>query len=386
MSYSAGTVQVTNGSKNVVGTGTSWFGNLQEGWQFVGPDGSVYGIETVQSASALTLLTSYKGATASAQEYHAFPTRALNYILEAAVRELISEREASQDTYGSGKLPDGTLAAPSLSFVAEAASGLRRVSAGLWSLVAGGVDVLKVQSDGVTAIVKATSGPGVQFDTMDAGGGKLLKVGAGGLMNVTSLASTDNLDSWSISCDVRYHGTTVGAPSSAGVVTHKIRLAGQGAGHASQFAVSHTGQLFRRDMAAVGWGDWARLIEFSSAGNAAINGFDFGFNSFTVANGAVANIAPPRQGGFALITADGDTDYPSMYHSGLVVYDVGASLLMDKASFDGGTKTGLNLKIGTAALDGSTTPTGNTSIAARPGILQIENLSGASKKYQVAFL
>ena len=77
MWYSTGTVAVTNNSKNVVGTGTSWFDSLQNGWGFIGPDGRIDEVESVNSATSLTLRTAYMGASAGTQTYSAFPTMSL---------------------------------------------------------------------------------------------------------------------------------------------------------------------------------------------------------------------------------------------------------------------------------------------------------------------
>ena len=64
--YKAGTCSVTNGSTTVTGTGTAWVDNVRIGSDgFVGPDGLLYEISKVVSATEITLAAAYKGTTAS---------------------------------------------------------------------------------------------------------------------------------------------------------------------------------------------------------------------------------------------------------------------------------------------------------------------------------
>lgn len=100
---SQGTVSVTNGSPTVVGAGTNWFGALQNGWGFVGPDGRTYEVLTVNSATSLTLRTDYQGATASAQTYSAFPTSSLDSDLAASLQTLIANYAGVYNTVGQGR-------------------------------------------------------------------------------------------------------------------------------------------------------------------------------------------------------------------------------------------------------------------------------------------
>ncbi|PRZ48357.1 pyocin knob domain-containing protein [Tritonibacter scottomollicae] len=107
---SSGTVSVTNGSTTVTGTGTSWYGGLQNGWGFVGPDGRVYEILTVDDAATLTLKTPYQGATAGGQVYAAFPTGSLTADLTASLQELIANYQGVYDTVGQGRFTSDLVA------------------------------------------------------------------------------------------------------------------------------------------------------------------------------------------------------------------------------------------------------------------------------------
>lgn len=65
--YSAGTVNVTAGSKTVTGVGTSWWSGMVPGFIII--NGYPYEITGVQSATLLTIGIAYQGATATSQSY-----------------------------------------------------------------------------------------------------------------------------------------------------------------------------------------------------------------------------------------------------------------------------------------------------------------------------
>lgn len=70
--YRAGTVAVTNASKKVVGTGTTWKSGVSKpdkGHLFWGPDGKPYELDYVESDTVLYLVTAYASATASGMAY-----------------------------------------------------------------------------------------------------------------------------------------------------------------------------------------------------------------------------------------------------------------------------------------------------------------------------
>lgn len=176
--YRTGTVAVTNGSRNVTGTGTAWVAGLQAGWGFVGPDGRSYEIEQVVSATAILLRTTYQGSTASGQAYSAFPTLSLKADLAAEVVALIATYQGMVDGPGAGKFPDGTLAAPGLRFAADEDSGIARTAANTLALVAGGVARALLSSTALQVNVPITGAAAVSSDS-DVTAGRLLKTGAG---------------------------------------------------------------------------------------------------------------------------------------------------------------------------------------------------------------
>lgn len=145
--YNTGAVSVTNGNATVTGSGTGWFGALQAGWGFVGPDGRTYEITNVVSNTELTLGSSYQGSTAAAQEYNAFPTMSLAGDLATQFQTIASNFQSSIDTYGSGRLPNGTESSPSMAFQSDADTGLFRAASNQLALAAGGVERMVVGSN-----------------------------------------------------------------------------------------------------------------------------------------------------------------------------------------------------------------------------------------------
>lgn len=70
--YRTGSVAVTQSSKKITGTGTSWLTALNrpsKGNVFYGPDGKAYEIDYISSETELNLVDAYTGANASSQSY-----------------------------------------------------------------------------------------------------------------------------------------------------------------------------------------------------------------------------------------------------------------------------------------------------------------------------
>ena len=188
--YSTGTVSVTNGSATVTGAATAWFGALQSGWGFVGPDGRAYEIANVASDTSLTLAKGYLGATASGQSYSCWPTMSLAADLASAFQGLIGQFQGIIDNAGAGRFAAGSLSAPSLRAIADPDTGLNLPGGNVLDLVAGGASKFKIAGSVAT-------GDAVQANAADATAGRLLKVGAFGLGGLApiltgSLDATDN--------------------------------------------------------------------------------------------------------------------------------------------------------------------------------------------------
>jgi hypothetical protein len=147
--YRTGTVGVTNGSTTVTGSGTSWIAGVGIGEAFYGPDGRVYEIANIISATQLTLGSNYLGTTQSGQAYQIVPTQSYIRDLAAQAAQLVQSYASIATDAGAGKFEDGTLAAPGVRFSADENTGLRRAGNDDMRLVAGGVDQATVGSTGL---------------------------------------------------------------------------------------------------------------------------------------------------------------------------------------------------------------------------------------------
>lgn len=150
--YRAGSVAVTNGSAIVTGAGTDFVGNAQAGEVFLGPDGRAYEISAVQSATQLTIIPNYQGASAGGQAYGIQPTASFARDLALGAAQLLNTFGAVRDGIGQGLIPDGTLAVPAIRFSADQDTGIRRIGANAMALVTGGIDRLVADTNGGIAI------------------------------------------------------------------------------------------------------------------------------------------------------------------------------------------------------------------------------------------
>lgn len=71
--YRTGTVAITAGQTTVTGTGTSFAANGRIGDGFLGPDGRWYEVTNIVSATVLSILPAYQGATVSGATYALAP-------------------------------------------------------------------------------------------------------------------------------------------------------------------------------------------------------------------------------------------------------------------------------------------------------------------------
>lgn len=178
--YSTGTIAVTNGSKVVTGTGTSWFGGLQSGWGLVGPDGRAYEIDTVNAATSITLKSNYQGSTAGGQAYAAFPTMSLANDLVDRLNTLIADFQGVADEAGAGKFGSGNTSAPGMTFLADQDTGFSNPAANQLATSTGGTRRTLLTSAAYRVDVPIT-GTAVTQNPTDATAGRLLKVGDFGL-------------------------------------------------------------------------------------------------------------------------------------------------------------------------------------------------------------
>ena len=82
--YRTGTVAVTVGQTTVTGTGTNFSANSRVGDALQGPDGRWYEVTNIASATVMSILPAYQGATVSAGAYGLAPMQ--GYVKESADR------------------------------------------------------------------------------------------------------------------------------------------------------------------------------------------------------------------------------------------------------------------------------------------------------------
>jgi len=137
--YNTGTIALTNGSATVTGSGTNFLVGAQIGEALYAPDGKLYEIQTINSATVITLASNYLGSTASAQGYQIIPTQSLVADLASDVTDLISDFADVRDYAGNGKFNDGAVGTPGITFTQDQDNGLYRIGSNNWALAAGGI-------------------------------------------------------------------------------------------------------------------------------------------------------------------------------------------------------------------------------------------------------
>lgn len=124
--YKSGTCSVTNGSPTVTGTGTAWVDNVRIGSDgFVGPDGLLYEISKVVSATEIILAVAYKGTTAASGRYAVAPIQGYTKELAdkaAALIDQFSDAEASAASSASAAASSASAASNSATAAASSAS------------------------------------------------------------------------------------------------------------------------------------------------------------------------------------------------------------------------------------------------------------------------
>jgi hypothetical protein len=171
--YDTGTVSVTNGSTAVVGSGTNFISGAQIGEAFYGPDGRLYEIQTIVSATSLTLADPYLGSTQSGQVYKIVPTQSLVATLAAEVSELITDFQTVKDEAGAGKFQDGTAALPAITFNLDQDTGFSRPAANQIGFSTAGVQRALLTSTGLNAVAIGATTPSTIAGTTGSFSGDL---------------------------------------------------------------------------------------------------------------------------------------------------------------------------------------------------------------------
>lgn len=98
--YRTGTVAITAGQNTVTGAGTNFSANARVGDAFQGPDGRWYEVTNIASATVLSILPAYQGATVSAGSYGLAPMQ--GYVKESAdrLRQFVDDFGSTMALFG----------------------------------------------------------------------------------------------------------------------------------------------------------------------------------------------------------------------------------------------------------------------------------------------
>lgn len=102
--YKAGSVSLVNGSNAVTGVGTDFVTHVSPGGIFCAPDGRIYEVGSVTSATALTLVVGYAGSSIASAAYAIAPTQSYIVDLAAQASTLLNTFGGFRDAYLAGNL------------------------------------------------------------------------------------------------------------------------------------------------------------------------------------------------------------------------------------------------------------------------------------------
>lgn len=169
--YRTGTINVTNGSTTVTGSGTSWVTNALTGEGLQAPDGRVYEIASITSATQLTLASAYLGSNQTGQTYAILPTHTFAKDLASEVSALVVDYQTSKSDFDAGSFSKGTTAAPGINFGVDGQSntGFTNETTGEIGISIAGTNRGKITATGLNgAAIGATTAAAGTFTNLTA--------------------------------------------------------------------------------------------------------------------------------------------------------------------------------------------------------------------------
>ncbi|MDU9394303.1 hypothetical protein [Pseudomonas sp. zfem002] len=159
--YRVGTVTATAGQTTITGVGTNFSANSRVGDAFQGPDGRWYEVTNIASATVMSILPAYQGATVAGGAYGLAPMQ--GYVKESAdrLRQIVEQ-------WGGTLASLGAVATESIVPIAKGGTAATTAAAARANLGLG---------DAATR-------------TVGTGTGNVMAVGSGGLLGAAP-ASTD---------------------------------------------------------------------------------------------------------------------------------------------------------------------------------------------------
>ncbi|WP_267348154.1 hypothetical protein [Sphingomonas sp. GM_Shp_2] len=138
MTYSVGTITLTNGSRVVTGTGTKFVANVLPGFLLIPVGGAATVIAEVNSDTQLTLARPWVAATMNGTPYDIVETAGGDIDLSLRALALLNTFGSVRDTVGQGLFPDGTVTSPGVRFINDQDTGIYRNGANTMVLATGG--------------------------------------------------------------------------------------------------------------------------------------------------------------------------------------------------------------------------------------------------------
>jgi hypothetical protein len=259
--YSTGTVTVNNGSASVTGVGTGWLANgIRPGdWLIVRNQIAV--IATVDSATALTLVSPWIPATAAGAAYSIVRVDDGIRALQVA-NDLLATFQAGP---ANGRFGDGSAATPGIGFSAQTNTGFYRPGASVAALAVNGVERMRWTATGAQ-LTGLLTGTAVTQSVDDTTAGRLLKVGDFGLGQpgnagtlLSAAGAADALRGWRIDRVSGANVALVGGPAGAAGGTFETIGYSADNQHQLYFEVSGGGRVFQRFFNAGVWSPWRNV-------------------------------------------------------------------------------------------------------------------------------
>ncbi|WP_342658642.1 tail fiber domain-containing protein [Sphingomonas sp. NY01] len=160
MTYSVGTITLTNGSRVVTGAGTKFVANVLPGFLLIPVGGSAAVIAEVNSDTQLTLARPWVAATLNGTGYDIVETSGGDVDLSLRALAILNTFGAVRDTVGQGMFQDGGVGAPGFRFIADQDTGITRLAPNVLGLIVGAAVRMQIAPD-ITSIQDVVNIAGV---------------------------------------------------------------------------------------------------------------------------------------------------------------------------------------------------------------------------------
>jgi len=260
--YSAGSVQVTNNSNAVTGTGTDFIANTRVGDGFLGPDGRLYQITNASSATSLSISPNYLGTTAGAQPYKIIPVQGYNAESARLMREIIVNWGTQLSSIQPwAYAPTEAAARDALDVPSNSEIDTRLGTTGNLGTAAQ-ANVTTSATDTASGRVWRTNDLVKTTSTSDKVAGRILRVGDGGIVgDTTDIPASPGFADWTAGGLWRVRNDDPGIPfANAYYLIHNNRQAA----NASQILHSDSNRLLSRVKSA---SVWSAFTEYWSSAN-----------------------------------------------------------------------------------------------------------------------